>query len=73
MWLKVPSWMALVKRLTGLILRRRSASAFSWGCRIALIKVENVLREWISVINLIVTGELNPMGPIIRLAIHKTA
>ena len=46
----MPSWMALVKGPNGLIKRERSACS---GDRIiALIKVENVSQERISVINL---------------------
>jgi hypothetical protein len=46
----MPSWMARVKGPNGLIKRERSASC---GYRIiALIKVENVSQERISVINL---------------------
>ncbi len=41
-----------MKGPSGIIIKRGSASALTGDRRIALIKVENVLREQISVINL---------------------
>ncbi len=44
------SWKALVKGPSGLIIRERKH--FKWRLRLALIKVENVLQEQISAVNL---------------------